>query len=144
MIVELRKTKITKSIVDQSLLGHPSVYYNYDKYDILGWCVVVKAKSKLRYILLYHREEKVIVKVRSILSYIKDIELYQESVQRMSPDKIGYIYPTVYKIKVYWADFNNAQVIKEQNDESDEDMIELFNKIKQLVIKTEQLGQIYI
>ena len=38
MEVVLKKTKITKSILQQSIYGHESLYIGNPNYDFLGWC----------------------------------------------------------------------------------------------------------
>lgn len=142
MTVELKKTKITTSIVNQSLLGNYSLFYNCEGYDMLGWCLIKAKKGYVRYNILYRRATNQIIKLPYIL---KDshIELIKESVQR-SDNNGGYIYPTVYKLKIHWYDFNNTQAIKEQFEETDEYMEELFKKVKGFRFITEQKGQIYL
>ena len=44
MEVILKKTKITKSILEQSLIGNDSLYLGHPSFDILGWCNVIKGK----------------------------------------------------------------------------------------------------
>ena len=144
MIVELKKTKITKSIVDQSLSGRYSLFYNYqNSCDILGWCMIKSKKGYIRYNLLYHRNDKQILKLPYIVNEKKDIELYKEGVQRGSNEG-GWVFPIVYKLKVRWTDFNNSQVILEQTEETDEKMEKLFQEVKDFAHVVNQKGQIYL
>lgn len=143
MIVELKRTKVTKSIVDQSLMGRYRLFYDWETfYDVLGWCMIKSGKSYLRYVLLYYRIDNRIIKLPFIL-LDKDIELYKEGVQR-GDGKNGYTFPIVYKLKVRWANFNNSQLLVEQTDETDEQMEALFLKVKQFKKLVEQKGQIYL
>jgi len=145
MVVELKKCKITKSIVDQSLNGGYKLFYDWERsYDILGWCIFKTTKRYLRYNLLYHRNDNQIIKLPYIVNKDKDIELFKESVQRKSEDNIGYIYPNVYKLRLRWTDFNNSQIILEQTNQTDETMQELFQKVKDFKHIVEQKGQIYL
>ena len=144
MIIELKKTKITKSIVDQSLHGKSNLFYKWENnYDILGWCMIKVKRGYIRYNLLYHRVDNQIIKLPYIISETRDIELYKESVQRPLKDG-GYEYPYVYKLKLRWVDFNNSQIILEQTTETDEKMQELFQKVKDFKHIIEQKGQIYL
>jgi hypothetical protein len=143
MVVELKKTKITKSIVDQSLFGRDSLFYNWENnYDLLEWCVIKANKKLLRYNLLYHKNDKQIIKLPYIV-YENHIELYKETVQRGS-DKEGWIFTMVYKLKLRWADFGNSRNILEQTEETDEKMQEFFQKVKDFKYLVEQKGQIYL
>jgi hypothetical protein len=141
LIVELKKTKITKSIVDQSLRGNYSIYLDNKSYDILGWCLMT-GKSKLRYTLLYERASNQVIKLPHIVSE-KDVELTHEGVQRGS-NKGGWVFPVVYRIKVRWRDFNNTQYVYEQFEDSDEIALEKFQKVKDFVHIVNQKSQIYL
>lgn len=141
MVVELKKTKITKSIVDQSLLGNYNLYYNWDNYNILGWCLMRKSKHSYRYVLLYNNLSKSIVKLKYIL---KDshVELSKNRVKKAIIEG-RYIYPELTSIKIYFIDFSDSQFIFQQTDES-EDIISLFNKVKEFIAEVELKGQIYL
>lgn len=143
MQVELKRTKITKSIVDQSLLGHPMLYYNFKAaYDILGWCVMIKNKRHLRYVLLYHRTTNEIVKLRYILNE-KHIEIEKTSIQTPLIEG-GYSYDIKLNIKAFFTDFNNSATIKLQNSESDDEILQIKERCEEFVKTSNQKGQIYL
>jgi len=60
MIVELKKVKITKSILSQ--LTSP-LFNEIAKYEVLGWVF-----DKSKYILLYNKETKTLSKMRVLFS----------------------------------------------------------------------------
>lgn len=141
MIVELKKTKITKSIVQQSLLGSYSLFYNWEGYDVLGWCLV-KTKHNIRWTLLYKRISNQII----ILPYIsnhKKLEIIEKTVQKQNPEG-GYSFPLILFIKVYCNDLNSTITILEQTTETNEQMNEKFNKCKEFLTIVNQKGQIYL
>lgn len=143
MKVELKRTNITTSIVKQSLMGSYSLYYNWKGYDILGWCKFV-GKSSLRYILLYKEKSNQIIKLPFVVNPKDHISLYKEGVQKQAPDGVGWVFPHLYHIKLYWSDFRNQSVIKQQNEESDEEIERMFENIKIFLAEVYEKGQIYL
>lgn len=141
MIVELKKTKITKSIVQQSLMGSYSLFYNWEGYDILGWCMI-KSKHNIRWTLLYKRISNQII-IFPYISNHKYLEIIEKSVQKSDPEG-GYSFPLMLSIKVYCNDLNRTINILEQTTETKEEMEQMFEKCKQFLIIVDQKGQIYL
>jgi len=67
----------------------------------------------------------------------------RESVQR-DDGKGGWIFPHVYKIKVFFTDARWYETLVEQVDESDEQMNDKLIKIQQFVLAVNKAGQIYV
>jgi len=139
MIVELKKTKITKSILEQSMIGASYLYLNNFNYDILGWCI---GRKNVRYILLYHRDFKIITKLHYINS-TKAVELVEEKVdERWLTNNCKY--PEGKTIKAYLSDINTNITILTQTVESNDLMEQHFKNLKQFIQKVKTAGQIYI
>jgi hypothetical protein len=138
MEVELKKSKITKSIVDQSLIGSYSIFYNQEGYDVLGWCFI----KNLRYVLLYKRLTNQIIKLPYVV-HISDIKFYKERTQKGSSDG-GYTFPEIYYLKAYCSDFRNTIPILIQNTETDEQMETYHKNVTMFVTLVNLKGQIYL
>jgi len=143
MLVELKKVKITKSVVDQSLLGSSYLYFGHPNYNILGWCVTRRKGSMLRYILLYDKLANTVVRLRHVVS-VKDIMMEKTNFQEPVVGG-GYTYTTRYVIKVHCQDFNNTHIIRTQSPhESDKVMEEAFVHLRDFIKAVNSAGQIYI
>lgn len=141
MEVELKKTKITKSIVEQSLSGNYSILYNWTNYDILGWCSTKSGKYTVRKVLLYDRIRNSVVKWQ--YTSPSKITMIEESVQRDDKNG-GYIFPVLKKIKIPYEDLNNTLTLEQAEDETYEDMEQKLKKIKEFYNIVNQKGQIYL
>jgi len=141
MEVILKKTKITKGIVEQSLLGSYTLIYSYHAYDLLGWCVY---KNK-RYFLLYHRDSKQISKLPYISQTSNHIEKTFESKQFINPNNTNdYIWKSSICIKVYFQDHAYTFNYQQDLNESDEHVEDVYTNIKNLVKQIHIAGQIYL
>lgn len=133
MEVILRKTKITKSILTQSLFGNNKLYLGHPNYDILGWCSVVENKSRNNYILLYNKTAYTIVK----LVYFKNHEVIENNEQTPRKGTVDdWYFPLFYYLKL-----NDYTITRSQDKE-------LINSDKEKLIcflrEVGQKGQIYI
>lgn len=143
MDVILKKTKITKSIIDQSLRGSYGLHYNWEGYDILGWVGIKKAKEYYRWTLLYKRNTHQIIKIPYI-DKVSSVEYYNQNVQRPGKDG-GYDYPLLRHIKVKYPDkFSQWTNIQDYLEETNEEMDSKFEAIKKHILEVNQKGQIYI
>lgn len=140
MEVILKRTKITKSIVNQTLLGNNSLYSDWSGfYDILGWCLM-NGKRNERYILLYHRDKNTLIRLPYVQK-LSDDELTSRNEQE-SDGSGGYIYPKVYRLNVYQVDRSRlAQVAI-----SKEEVLILAEKekLQEFIKEVNQKGQIFI
>jgi len=140
MEVQLKKTKITSNIVKQSLSGNYGLMLNNSNYDILGWCL----HDKRRKVLMYNRLSNQVVTLPYVQNTLPpNISMERESVQR-DDGKGGWIFPHVYKIKVFFTDARWYETLVEQVDESDEQMNDKLIKIQQFVLAVNKAGQIYV
>lgn len=139
-IVELKKVKITKSIIDQSLLLNWQVMSNWNNYDILGFCVI----KNTRIVLLYNRVNQVINKCRFVDIYKKDCITIEDTQQQFDDKNGGYIFRTGKKICINFTDLNNSITLYQSENETLEDITKEFEKIKEFHKIVNQNGQIYI
>lgn len=139
MNIELKKYKITSSIINQTLIGNYRLYYKNSDYDILGWCLF----KKLRYAILYNRKSTQLLKLPYINNCV-DLTFKKEGVQ-LSNNNGGYRFPYLYRLKAYATDFKNSFPIYSQTEEeSDEYAESIFNDVKSFVLKVNQIGQFYL
>lgn len=140
MVIELKKGKITMSIMKQILNGHYSLYYKHEDYDILGWCVV----KNLRYYVLQNKETKQLLKLPYVLNIEKDLT-FKKEVKQISNNNREYRWPELYTIKLYAYDFRNTMPIYCQDEtETDEQAEMIFNLVKKFLTHAEQIGQFYL
>ena len=144
MEVVLKKTKITKSIVEQSLSGNYSLMYEkLDNYTILGWCSHKTGKYTIRRVLLYNKLNNFIIKLP--YSSPEKITIKEEIVQRDDKNcKGGYVFPVVKIIIVQYPDLNNSLRLEQREDETYEDMEEKLKNIKDFYRIVNEKGQIYL
>jgi hypothetical protein len=139
MNLELKKYKITSSIINQTLLGSYKLFYNSQGYDILGWCLV----KKLRYYVLQNRETKQLLKLPYVENN-RDLTFKKVGVQIPDEDG-GYRFPYLYLLKAHAKDFRNTFLVYHQSEtESDEYAEGVFNKTKDFIFKANQIGQFYL
>lgn len=143
MEVILKKTKITKSIIDQSLRGPYSLYFNWTGYDILGWVGIKRSKEYYRWTLFYKNDTNQIIKIPYIDNSNR-IKYFEKGVQL--PDaKMGYIYPQLKHIEVTYPDSFSGFIFKQDYPvETEEEMDLKFEAIKNHITEVNQKGQIYI
>jgi hypothetical protein len=150
MEVLLKKTKITKSIINQSLPAPIDAFLRTDfHYDVLGWCMYNGKKI----VLLY---EKATNQVRTYFytpSFGKKYQfLERANVQRRDTNPFtrrpdingGWVFPEVCILNI--LDEDGIPVYRhEQNEmETDEKMKELEEKAMKYAVRVAQAGQIYI
>lgn len=133
MVIELKKGKITTSIMKQTLIGNFRLYYQNEDYDIFGWCVL----KNLRYYVMQHKETKQLLKLPYVLNIERDLK-FEKHIG-------GYKYPDFYIIKAYTVDFRNTITIYSQSEtETDEQAEMIFNLVKKFLTHAEQIGQFYL
>lgn len=143
MEVILKKTKITKSIIDQSLRGSYGLHYSWEGYDILGWVGIKRAKEYYRWTLLYKRNTQQIIKIPYIDSKTR-VESFREGTQLSDGNK-GWIYPSIKKIRISYPDKFSSWVNQQDYPvETNEEMDEKFENLKKHILEVNQKGQIYI
>ena len=136
MEVLLKRTKITKSILQQSLFGNSTLYLGHPNYEVLGWCSILKGKFRYNYILLYNKEKNTIVK----LSYPDSKNIYEDEKEEQTL-KVGLPYRDWYFPTYYYLKLGDIQIIRTLNkDFRDEGKI----KLQEFLKDVEQKGQIYI
>jgi hypothetical protein len=135
MEVVLKRTKITKSIIEQSLHGNNSLYLGHPNYDVLGWCRVIKGKFRHNYILLYRKVDSTIVK----LYYPNSKNIYEKEKEEQTA-RAG-TFDDWYFPTFYYLEFGEQVIIKTLDKEvRDKGKLEL----QQFLREVEQKGQIYI
>lgn len=137
MDVILKKTKITKSIVSQSLRGNNSLFIDKKNYEILGWCV-----HKYRYILLYSNETNQILKLPYIHNYDYSITHKTEQTLKEGLPYQDWYFPTFYYLIIRFYEFNSEHTIIRSLNESD--VTNGVEKLKQFLDEVYQKGQIYL
>lgn len=135
MEVLLKRTKITKGILQQSLLGNSTLYLGHLNYEVLGWCSILKGKFRYNYILLYDKVKNTIVK----LSYPNSKNIYEEEKSEQTAKEGTYddwYFPTYYYLKL--ADIQIVRTL----DKNVRDEAKI--KLQEFLKDVEQKGQIYI
>jgi len=136
MEVLLKKTKITKSILGQSLSGNNSLYLGHPNYEVLGWCSIIKGKFRHNYILLYDKIDNTIVK----LNYPNSKIIYEEEKGEQTL-KEGLSYQDWYFPTYYYLKLSDTTIVRTlDKDVRDEAKI----KLQKFLREVEQKGQIYI
>jgi hypothetical protein len=141
MEVQLRKTKITKSIIKQSLPASLTVFRNLNSIDVLGWCLLDGKKI----VLLYNTITNQVMTARytpffgSKYQYLK-----KESVQRPNTEAGGWDYPEVYVLYIDGEDGERVLRLEQNENMSDGDMEKILEEARDYARKIAQAGQIYI
>lgn len=139
MEVILKKTKITKSIVNQALRGSNSLYLNHFNYDILGWCLL-NGKRDVRWVLIYNRLNNTLIRVPYV-ERLKDDEITSKNVQTTDRNG-GYTYPLTYFLSVYFKD--ESRIVAIFSDEDKNKVVEEQNKLIEFTNEVRIKGQIFI
>ena len=141
MEVQLKKTKITKSIIKQSLPASLTVFRNLNSIDVLGWCLLDGKKI----VLLYNTITNQVMTARytpffgSKYQYLK-----KESVQRPNTEAGGWDYPEVYVLYIDGEDGERVLRLEQSENMSDGDMEKILEQARDYAKKIAQGGQIYI
>ena len=141
MEVQLKKTKITKSIIKQSLPASLTVFRNLNSIDVLGWCLLDGKKI----VLLYNTITNQVMTARytpffgSKYQYLK-----KESVQRPNTEAGGWDYPEVYILYIDGEDGERVLRLEQNENMSDGDMEKILEQARDYAKKIAQGGQIYI
>lgn len=118
MEVILKKSKITKSIFNQSVFGAYSLYLGNNSYDNLGWCIVDNKK----YIILYNKDKNTVVRLVYPQDSVGDI--VSNNIQEGN-HKEGYTYFTYFFFVVYLGN-NTIRLSKSRDEETAEKTKEQF------------------
>ena len=141
MEVRLKKSKITKSIIKQSLPASLTVFRNLNSIDVLGWCLLDGKKI----VLLYNTITNQVMTARytpffgSKYQYLK-----KESVQRPNTEAGGWDYPEVYVLYIDGEDGERVLRLEQNENMSDGDMEKILEQARDYARKIAQGGQIYI
>lgn len=133
MEVILKRTKITKSIVDQSLFGNNKLYLGHPNYEVLGWCSILKGKFRYNYILLYCKVTNVTVKLEKRTG----VEVTEGTMQTAREGtRDDWYFPMFYTLLLGGQGITRTQDREEcYRDEE---------KLKKFLREVEQKGQIFI
>jgi hypothetical protein len=141
MEVLLKKTKITKSIINQSLPAPIDAFLRTDfHYDVLGWCMYNGKKI----VLLYERATNQVRTYFYTPSFGKKYQFLERArVQR--PDvNGGWVFPEVYILNILAEGERPAYRHEQKESETDEKMKEMEEKAMKYAVRVAQAGQIYI
>jgi hypothetical protein len=136
MEVILKRTKITKSILDQSLLGNSKLYLGHPNYDVLGWCSILKGKFRYNYILLYDKASNTVVR----LHYPNSKNIYEEEKGEQTL-KEGLSYQDWHFPTYYYLKLSDIQIVRTLDKDIREDAK---IKLQKFLREVEQKGQIYV
>jgi hypothetical protein len=125
MEVLLKKSKITSSILKQTLIAS---FSNLKTYDVIGFCVVKGDK----WIVLYESSTK---EIRKFLMF-KDVVIEVEN----KPDGQGNLEELFYVVVKFEGRYLNKKFISTDKSEAEESLT-LFNDIK---LKAKTKGQFFI
>lgn len=141
MEVLLKKTKITKSIIDQSLPAPIDAFLRTDfYYDVLGWCMYNDKKI----VLLY---EKATNQVRTYFhtpSFGKKWQFLERAKVQRPDSNGGWVFSETYILNILAEDGRPAYRHEQKEMETDEKMEELEEKAMKYALRVAQAGQIYI
>lgn len=143
MEVQLKKTKITKSIIKQSLPASLTVFRNLNSIEVLGWCLLDGKKI----VLLYNTITNQVMTARytpffgSKYQYLKKESV---QVQRPNAETGGWDYPEVNVLYIEREDGERVLRLEQDENMSDEDMKKLLEQARDYAKKIAQAGQIYI
>jgi hypothetical protein len=131
MEVVLRKSKITNSIIKQTVKASEEVLKSSD-YEVLGWCNYLLGKHLYKYILLYNQ------KTKDLKKYLFFGKLEKEYVN----DYRGrdYYSPERFDLKVITPNFVDT-IYTFQKEEERASFMKDLEVIKK---RAEQQGQIYL
>jgi len=138
MEVLLKKTKITKSIVQQSLRGSNNLFVDQTNYELLGWCMI-PGKNDVRWILLYNLLKSTVVVLPYSSASHSSITRHSEQTRN---DKGWYDYPMFYYLNLYLPTFRTSILISKSKEE--EKMEESEKKLKEFLEKVQNKGQVYL
>lgn len=98
MEVVLRKTKITKSIVQQTIDKSVDFYFeDWTNNNLIGWLIYHTLKVNYRYQIFYDKDTQTLTKLKH--RKVSGIDTYEKGIQE--PDgKGGYHFPMKFFIRV--------------------------------------------
>ena len=140
MEVVLKKTKITKSIVNQALQGSDNLYFNMCNYNILGWCLITGKRNE-RWILLYDTIKNTLVRLPYAQNLSESDEIRSRNEQTADLQG-GYIYPEVFRLYTYLIDQHKTHQVACSKEESE--IISQKEKLHAFLRIVNQKGQMFI
>lgn len=141
MEVQLKKTKITKSIIKQSLPASLTVFRNLNSIHVLGWCLLDGKKI----VLLYNVITNQVMTARYTPFFGRKYQyLKKESVQRPNSEIGGWDYPEVLVLYIEGEDGERVLRLEQEENMSDEDMEKILAQARDYAKKIAIAGQIYI
>lgn len=141
MEVLLKKTKITKSIINQSLSAPIDAFLRTDfYYDVLGWCM----HNGKRIVLLYEKDTNQVRTYFYTPSFGKKYQFLEKAIVQRPDINGGWVFPEVYILKILSEDGRQIYKHEQGEKETDEDMKKMEEKAMKHASKVSQSGQIYI
>jgi hypothetical protein len=141
MEVLLKKTKITKSIINQSLPAPIDAFLRTDfHYDVLGWCMYNDKKI----VLLYEKDTNQVRTYFYTPSFGKKYQFLERANVQRPEINGGWVFPEVYVLNILAEDGRTAYKHEQKESETDEKMKELEEKAMKYAVRVAQAGQIYI
>ena len=132
MEIKLRTFIIIREIMDQITFGSHGIYFSYENYDILGWCIFEKSK----FYILQDKKNHQLVKLPMIKDIIcKKGREYDYSSNRMIEFN--------YRLQIVNTN-GMKHTIFYQFDEPDELILNYYNEVKEFKSIAEKIGQFYI
>lgn len=131
MEVVLKKSKITNSIIKQTLSATEDVLKSAD-YKVLGWCNYVVGKNRYKYILLYNQKTSDLKKYLTFGS-LKKVH-YNEYIGR------NHSTPEKFNLEIITPNFTTKIHTFEKEAERDS----FAKDLEVLKKRAEELGQIYL
>lgn len=130
MIVELKKVKLTKTIINQ--LQYIGTLPSTDNYNVLGYVIIPKKVSK---VIIYLGDG-----IYRWANNIKKVESIKKGFQFKDPESNGWIFPERTEVKV-WT-FEGRAVTFSPNF-NEEENLKLLNKCQTYLDRIIKAGQIY-
>ena len=141
MEVHLKKTKITKSIIKQSLPASLTVFRDLNSTHVLGWCLL----EGKRIVLLYNVITNQVMTARYTPFFGSKYQfLKKENVQRSNTETGGWDYPEINVLYIEGEDGERVLRLEQNENMSDADMEKLLEQARDYAKKISQGGQIYI
>lgn len=142
MEVLLKKMKVTKSVIAQSLVGGSYLYVGHPNYEILGWCYFISGKNSRRYILLYCKTDNTIVKLHFVRKDEFEIVSKEEQTRRPGSTFDDWYWPMFHSLNMNLESPRRTVTLFKKEDLASVE--ENKEKLKLFLEEVYSKGQIYI